>query len=329
MKTGVKINLVPLHEAPPPRWPLLSGRWPWPLRTTLTTRQWGSLLDAVDELDGCQNADSRIKRAIDLCREELGLERSAVFLFSNGTSDLCGTYGTNLEGGTQDESYIRFPTGYHHRKATIQALAGVAPWLHFSNVPLFEQHRGEPFLCGSGWNVVTPILGHRGPLGFLVNDAAVSGAPLEPAGQMRVALFCRFLGARLEQTPGSRSRVSRHPLLPEASRAGNSDQRSLVVSVVQALDADPTLTGRQLGKRFAVSSSVLMRAFLLEMGVSLVDYRNRLRLERFLLSVGSGDGNLLPLALEAGFGSYAQFHRVFCKMLGVTPRQYFAGSEAA
>lgn len=329
MKTDVSIDLIPLHEAPKLHWPLLNGLLPRPLRTTVAMGQMNSLLDAVDELDGCLDADSRIRRSIDLCRERLGLERAAIFLFADGAHDLCGTWGTNLEGGTQDESYIRFPAGYHHRKATIQALGGVAHWLHFSNVPLFEQHRGEPYLCGSGWNVVTPILGNRGPLGFLVNDAAASRAPIDAARQMRVALFCRFLGARIERTASDRSSALPHPLFPHRTRAGHSDQRSIVVSMVQALDADPSLTGRQLGKRFATSPSVLMRAFFVEMGISLVDYRNRVRLERFLHSIGSGDGHLMQLALESGFGSYAQFHRVFFKLLGTTPRQFFERSTAS
>ena len=327
MKTDVSIDLIPLHEAPKLHWPLLNDLLPRPLRTTAAMGQMNSLLDAVDELDGCLDPDSRIKRSIDLCREGLGLERAAIFLFADGAHDLCGTWGTNLEGETQDESYIRFPAGYHHRKATIQALGGVAPWLHFSNVPLFEQHRGKPYLCGSGWNVVTPILGTRGPLGFLVNDAAASRAPLDAARQMRVALFCRFLGARIERTAGGRSSGSRRSLFPHHALTGHSNQRLVAVSMVQALDADPSLTGRQLGRRFGISPSVLMRAFFFEMGISLVDYRNRLRLERFLYSVASGDGHLLPLALESGFGSYAQFHRVFCKVLGATPGQFFASSQ--
>jgi AraC-like DNA-binding protein len=52
-------------------------------------------------------------------------------------------------------------------------------------------------------------------------------------------------------------------------------------------------------------------------------YRNRLRIEKFLeLAVRSG--NLLQAALDAGFGSYAQFSRVFRQQMGVSPRGYLA-----
>jgi AraC-like DNA-binding protein len=62
------------------------------------------------------------------------------------------------------------------------------------------------------------------------------------------------------------------------------------------------------------------------MGVSLVDYRNRLRIDRFFECIQrtGGNGNLLDAALEAGFGSYAQFHRVYRKFLGTTPRDIFS-----
>jgi AraC-like DNA-binding protein len=37
--------------------------------------------------------------------------------------------------------------------------------------------------------------------------------------------------------------------------------------------------------------------------------------------------NLLDAALEAGFGSYAQFHRVYRKFLGTTPRAMFSATD--
>jgi AraC-like DNA-binding protein len=58
------------------------------------------------------------------------------------------------------------------------------------------------------------------------------------------------------------------------------------------------------------------------MGVSLVGYRNQLRLERFMKIMDAGRSTMLEAALGAGFGSYAQFHRVFQAQRGVTPRAY-------
>jgi AraC-like DNA-binding protein len=71
----------------------------------------------------------------------------------------------------------------------------------------------------------------------------------------------------------------------------------------------------------------LVKHFRRQVGVSLVDYRHRIRVERFLGLVERDGGNLLEAALDAGFGSYAQFHRVFRHLLGVTPKEYLTGRE--
>jgi transcriptional regulator GlxA family with amidase domain len=58
-------------------------------------------------------------------------------------------------------------------------------------------------------------------------------------------------------------------------------------------------------------------------GVTIVEFRNRQRIERFLALYGSGHRHdLLSAALAAGFGSYAQFHRVFRRIMGCSPAEY-------
>ena len=80
--------------------------------------------------------------------------------------------------------------------------------------------------------------------------------------------------------------------------------------------------GKQIAGKLDISLSRLARVFKAEMGMSLVEYRNRLRLDRFLVLLNRGRTNLLEAALAAGFGSYAQFHRVFRALRHVTPRDY-------
>lgn len=60
---------------------------------------------------------------------------------------------------------------------------------------------------------------------------------------------------------------------------------------------------------------------------SLARYRNQQRIERFLRLQKSGaepflSGSLLSAALEAGFGSYAQFFRVFSEVMGCSPTAF-------
>lgn len=75
-----------------------------------------------------------------------------------------------------------------------------------------------------------------------------------------------------------------------------------------------------ISRRAGLSEAHLSRLFKQQMGISLTDYRNQQRLRRFAaLYDGGRDENLLDAALDSGFGSYAQFHRVFCQHYGHTP----------
>lgn len=77
-----------------------------------------------------------------------------------------------------------------------------------------------------------------------------------------------------------------------------------------------------LAKRCGLSPSHLSRLFSQQVGVSLSHYRNSVRLGRFWHNYHRlGKGSILASALEAGFGSYAQFYRVYKSAYGVGPRE--------
>lgn len=78
---------------------------------------------------------------------------------------------------------------------------------------------------------------------------------------------------------------------------------------------------RELARHTGLSAARLSRLFKQQTGVSLVEFRNRLRLGRFLQLYGTGQRlTMLDAALAAGFGSYPQFHRVFRTAYGCSPR---------
>lgn len=79
----------------------------------------------------------------------------------------------------------------------------------------------------------------------------------------------------------------------------------------------------ELAHRAGLSPSRLSRLFKEQTGSTMVDFRNRQRIERFQeLYEGSQRRTLLDAALEAGFGSYPQFHRVFREIVGCSPKEY-------
>src|SRR5690606_2343964 len=79
-----------------------------------------------------------------------------------------------------------------------------------------------------------------------------------------------------------------------------------VLSAIQQLRENPCVSTSGLAVKSSVTPRALAKHFRKEVGVSLVDYRNRLRIEKFL-ELATGGGGLLEAALDAGFGSYAQF----------------------
>jgi AraC-like DNA-binding protein len=96
-------------------------------------------------------------------------------------------------------------------------------------------------------------------------------------------------------------------------------------SLAQLLDR-PELSRGEVALRTSGSPSEISRHFRRDMGVPLASYRTRLRLVRFVALVDGGAHSLLSAALEAGFGSYSQCHRVFHRTMGCSPREYFATS---
>jgi AraC-like DNA-binding protein len=104
-----------------------------------------------------------------------------------------------------------------------------------------------------------------------------------------------------------------HPAIERTARLLLSDENSYSLP--------------QLAKQSGLSPSRLSRLFKQQTGLSIVEFRNRQRIQRFLerYEMDHNPGRrstLLEAALEAGFGSYPQFHRVFRQTTGCSPADY-------
>jgi len=79
----------------------------------------------------------------------------------------------------------------------------------------------------------------------------------------------------------------------------------------------------RLAKHCGVSEAYLSRVFARQVGVPLSRYRNSTRLGRFLelRRAARGRKTLTELAYEAGFGSYAQFFKIYVQAYGQGPRE--------
>ncbi len=309
-------------------WPLIvGGSLRLPLsQAPLDTEDVFSVLRVTDALAQYRDVDTLLRRAVELARGELGLERVAIFLCGDSPNLLHGTWGTGIRGETTDERAIAFLMGGAHQEAIARSNAGVGRWLLLDSAPLTAQVDEKTRVIGYGWNALTPIRSARGLVGLLVNDAGISGAPVNEARQARAAIFCALFGNLLELARSERQLLAVAPkeAVSVAAESAPRPAATIAARVVALLQENSEQSRRQLASRIGVSESVLSRAFKREMGLSVAQYRSRLRLERFLTLVEPRGGNLLAAALDAGFGSYAQFHRVFRSALGMTPKEYLS-----
>jgi len=105
----------------------------------------------------------------------------------------------------------------------------------------------------------------------------------------------------------TRDAISLHPVVQRALKSlseGHSEQ-----------------TLEELAKSCGASKSYLSRTFHRQIGVPLNRYRNSLRLSRFFEHYQQPEQKTITQAVySAGFGSYAQFYKVFSQAYGRGPR---------
>jgi AraC-like DNA-binding protein len=112
----------------------------------------------------------------------------------------------------------------------------------------------------------------------------------------------------------------------QSGQAGEDGSVPLHPATQKALDILSGNTGEQdmaqLARHCGVSENHLSRLFHREVGVPIYRYRNSLRLGRFWEAYRrQGRRTLSEVIYEAGFGSYAQFYRVFKAEYAQGPRE--------
>lgn len=76
-----------------------------------------------------------------------------------------------------------------------------------------------------------------------------------------------------------------------------------------------------------MSKEYLARCFRQEMGITLVTYLNRYRVDQAKRMLERGETNLTEIALDNGFSSSAYFSRVFRQEVGMSPTDYLKGTH--
>jgi AraC-like DNA-binding protein len=112
--------------------------------------------------------------------------------------------------------------------------------------------------------------------------------------------------------------VLRHFLL-----VGEPRVASLSYRAASYLLTNPSASRDDLVRALHSNRGDLSRTFHRDHGVTLVQYRNIVRTLGFLRLSDKGSANLIHAAMNAGFGSYSQCHRVFSSLFGLSPREFF------
>jgi len=271
------------------------------------------LVAAFGELLLLDDVDALLRRATEIARERIGLDRVGLYLLDAPRSLMLGSWGTDLEGQLVDEHHVMYELGEIDREVFRRAASQGIPFTVVDPWPIMVQLPTETKVVGRGWVAFTPIRTARADIGMMFNDTGLSGEPPDQAKQGRAAILCSLLGPLLELA---------HKRTRRAGAPDSSSPHPVVERTARLLEENPSLAGKEIASVLDISLSRLARVFKSQMGISLVEYRNRVRLERFEGLLDAGGENLLRSALAAGFGSYAQFHRVFRALHGATPRAY-------
>lgn len=101
--------------------------------------------------------------------------------------------------------------------------------------------------------------------------------------------------------------------------------RQMHPAVARALtilrEGDGSISLTKLAKEAGVNAPYLSRLLVEHTGSGFIDWRNRVRLDRFIRAYRPGM-NLLEAAIASGFGSYARFHRTFKEFIGCSPSEW-------
>ncbi len=150
-----------------------------------------SVLEVADELIGCQDIETLYRRAVELARERLGLERCALFLEEG--DKVRGTFGTGMDGSTTDERELLFDKTelWKHR---FDARQPHEPRWTVSNEHRMEWTASGTHAVGRGWVAITPMQAESEVRAVFCNDCAISQKPMDPVLQEVVAVYCSMVG---------------------------------------------------------------------------------------------------------------------------------------
>jgi len=154
-----------------------------------------AVIMATDELMACPTLDDLLSSAVALARERLHVEHCAIYLPNTPEGELAGTYGTDLDGQITAIPHLTFTDEASLQQLRQQWRDGGDTW---GVLPGGLGGRGGTD-AKNAWTAITPIGAPEGGAGVFVNDALISGNPLDADQQQCISLYCSLLGHLLRR----------------------------------------------------------------------------------------------------------------------------------
>jgi len=98
----------------------------------------------------------------------------------------------------------------------------------------------------------------------------------------------------------------------------------LICKILNYIDnnLNKKITIEELSLRFSYNRFYIMKLFKKEIGLSISDYINHLRIYNSINSINNSDKLLIRIAIDNGFYSLEYFSEIFKKVIGVSPSVY-------
>jgi PAS domain S-box-containing protein len=151
-----------------------------------------TVCNLADQLMDCPNLDALYRRAVELAREYLNVERCGLFLLEGNPPRLMGTYGTNFSRKTTNEHNLQLSIDYVPELLLKEDKP--TRWMRWQKQLAEYDEDAKPKNQKTGWEVVTTVRSDEGLIGVFFNDTACTDAPMNPVQQELIAVYCYFVG---------------------------------------------------------------------------------------------------------------------------------------